>query len=247
MRKNLGQHFLNDNYILTKILNYADIQENEIVYEIGTGHGQLTSKLCEKSSNVISYEIDPDLYSISLKNLSEFNNLELVNSDGLTFRKKFDVLVSNLPYEISNAFIEWLITRKFNRAIITVQKEFAQKLISSPNNKNYRAVSVISQLCFQLKILDEIPPEKFSPKPKVNSVILQIIPKNTISKQDIQIIKLILSFKGKTLSSTLRHIVKKMEIDHNELMKHFQPNKRVNELRPDEIYEIVRMLKSLML
>ena len=78
MRKNLGQHFLNDNYILTKILNYADIQENEIVYEIGTGHGQLTSKLCEKSSNVISYEIDPDLYSISLKNLSEFNNLELV-------------------------------------------------------------------------------------------------------------------------------------------------------------------------
>ena len=149
MRKNLGQHFLNDNYILTQILNYADIQDNEIVYEIGTGHGQLTSKLCEKSSNVTSYEIDPALYSISLKNLSEFNNLELVNSDGLTFRKKFDVLVSNLSYEISNAFIEWLITRKFNRAIITVQKEFAQKLISSPNNKNYRAVSVISQICFQ--------------------------------------------------------------------------------------------------
>ena len=183
MRKNLGQHFLNDSYILTQILNYANIKENEIVYEIGTGHGQLTSKLCEKSSYVISYEIDPLLHSISLKNLCDFNNLELVNADGLTFSKKFDVLVSNLPYDISHKFIEWLITRKFHRAIVTVQKEFAQKITSSPNNKNYRAISVISQLCFHIKLLDEISPEKFYPKPKVNSVILQIIPKNTTPHQ----------------------------------------------------------------
>jgi 16S rRNA (adenine1518-N6/adenine1519-N6)-dimethyltransferase len=229
-----------DQRILAKILSAAYIGKDEIVLEAGAGRGTLTAELCKYAKQVISYEIDINLYRKVQEQqlLSQFKNLQLVNAD--LFKTKdphfFDVFVSNLPYSRSRDAIEWLSTQKFDRAILMVQEEFADKLAASPDSKNYRAISALAAHCFAIEKLFKVRRESFEPQPKVESSIIRIIPVNTITREVVRNINLLFSRRNKKASSVAAEIG--IIIDAN------YGSKKIDELEPRHLVRMAELISS---
>ena len=226
-----------DRRILAKIISAAYIGKDEIVLEAGTGQGILTAELCKYAKQVISYEIDIKLYrKVQEQLLSQFKNLELVNAD--LFKTKdphfFDVFISNLPYSRSRDAIEWLSTQEFDRAILMVQEEFADKLAARPGSKNYRAISALAAHCFAIEKLFKVRRESFEPQPKVESSIIRIIPINAITREGIRNINLLFSRRNKKVSSVAAEIG--IIIDAN------YGSKKIDELEPRHLVQIAQLI-----
>jgi 16S rRNA (adenine1518-N6/adenine1519-N6)-dimethyltransferase len=226
-----------DRRILAKIISAAYIDKDQIVLEAGTGQGILTAELCKYAKQVISYEVDVKLYrNVQEQLLSRFKYLQLVNAD--LFKTKdphfFNVFVSNLPYSRSRDAIEWLSTQKFDRAIIMVQEEFADKLAARPGSKNYRAISALAAHCFAIEKLFKVRRESFEPQPKVESSIIRIIPVNTITREVVRNINLLFSRRNKKASSVAAKIG--IIIDAN------YGSKKVDELKPRDLVRIAELI-----
>lgn len=227
-----------DRRILDKVVSAANIGKDEIVLEAGTGQGILTAELCKHAKQVISYEVDIKLYrKVQEQLLWQFKNLQLVNAD--LFKTKdphlFDVFVSNLPYSRSRDAIEWLATKKFDRAILMVQEEFADKLASRPGSKNYRAISALAAHCFAIEKLFKVRRESFEPQPKVESSIIRIIPINTITRKEVSNINLLFSRRNKKASSIAAQTG---IIDAN------YGSKKIDELEPRELVRMAELISS---
>ena len=185
-QKKLGQNFLTDSKYVKIISNHIMALKPASILEIGSGTGIITKELCRICDHVISYEIDIDLFEKTSFNLSKFNNLNLVLGDGFNFKGDYDVFVSNLPYSKSRQFINWASGEKFRAAIVTVQKEFFDKITSNIGGKNYRAVTVLSNITFDIMPLEIIPNTSFYPPPKVQSQIILLTRKRIISDEIIK-------------------------------------------------------------
>ena len=226
-----------DRRILAKITSAAYIGKDEIVLEAGTGQGILTAELCKYAKQVISYEIDIKLYrKVQEQLLSQFKNLELVNAD--LFKTKdphfFDVFISNLPYSRSRDAIEWLSTQEFDRAILMVQEEFADKLAARPGSKNYRAISALAAHCFAIEKLFKVRRESFEPQPKVESSIIRIIPINAITREGIRNINLLFSRRNKKASSVAAEIGIIIDASYG--------SKKIDELEPRHLVQIAELI-----
>jgi 16S rRNA (adenine1518-N6/adenine1519-N6)-dimethyltransferase len=205
-RISFGQHMLIDFKILAKIIEASQISKDETVCEAGTGNGFLTYELCKHAKLVTSFEIDNILFSNTRKSLFYLSNLNLVNEDLFKrYNLDFNVFVSNLPYSKSKNAFNWLPFQKLNRAIIMVQKEFADKLQAIPGDQNYRAISVITQHCFDIQRLFDVNRKAFYPEPAVESVVIRLIPKcSRITKQTIKNMNLLFSQRNKKASSVTK-------------------------------------------
>lgn len=230
-RRLLGQHSLVDNNILSKILDSAEISKKDVVFEIGTGNGILTAELCKQAGRVISCEVDSMLIEKAQKFLAKYNNLLLINSDGFKTKHDFDVFVSNLPYSKSRTAMEWLAGRDFKRAVVMVQKEFAEKL-AAKDGSDYRAVSALAQYCFDIEQVTHVRKDSFYPKPKIDSVLLKMTKRQSIDKDTIRSLKLLFSFRRKRVSGVLR----KLKIDK------IQSDKRVERLSPEEAVRLAEII-----
>lgn len=230
-RRSLGQHFLITQSIAKSIVDSAGITKDDIVLEIGTGKGILTPLLCQNAKQVISVEKDPLLYSQASDAFSHVPNLVLEEGDAFKKSIEFTILVSNLPYSESRTAIEWLVQKKFKRAIMMVQKEFVQKLAKT-DGKERRAISVLANYCFDIKNIMDVKNTNFRPPPKVDSVVISIVPKNMLSSQTVNAINKLFSFKRKTI----RNIGKKMGLEINS-------DKRLEEIPDSEIIEIAKRIK----
>src|SRR6188472_3109885 len=228
-RISFGQHMLIDSKILEKIIEASQISKNEIVCEAGTGNGFLTYELCKHAKLVTSFEIDNILFSNTRKSLFYLSNLNLVNEDLFKrYNLDFNVFVSNLPYSKSKNAFNWLPFQKLNRAIIMVQKEFADKLQAIPGDQNYRAISVITQHCFDIQRLFDVNRKAFSPEPAVESVVIRLVPKcSRITKQTIKNMNFLFSQRNKKASSVAKKFGNRFafgntrieELTTNELIK----------------------------
>ncbi|MDE1814440.1 MAG: ribose ABC transporter permease [Thaumarchaeota archaeon] len=230
-RRSLGQHFLITQSIAKSIVDSAGITKDDTVLEIGTGHGILTPLLCQDAKQVISVEKDPILYSQASDALSCIPNLVLEEGDAFKKSMEFTILVSNLPYSESRTAFEWLVQRKFKRAIIMVQKEFAQKL-AKKDGKERRAISVLANYCLEIESIMDVKNTNFRPPPKVDSIVLSIVPKHVLSGQTVHAVNKLFSFKRKTI----RSIGKKMGIE-------IDSDKRLEEIPDGEIIEIAKRIK----
>ena len=223
-RKKYGQNFLTSTSIAKFIGSASKITKNDIVYEIGTGKGILTPILCKYAKHVITVEIDMKLYSSAVQRFSEIPNLTLKNGDGFKSTEKFDIFVSNLPYSKSRIAIQWLLQKKFYHAVIMVQDDFAEKLLSTKKDK--RAISILSQYGFDMKVIKKVKNTNFYPKPIVNSVIFQIKQNHILSKELIQIINKLFSYRRKTIQNiannfgiTVKSGMRLEEMNNDEIIK----------------------------
>lgn len=242
----LGQNFLVDTKTIDNIVELARIGKEDVVYEVGTGNGSLTKKLCKISRFVHSFELDSKVYERS-KKLLKFENLELFNLDGLNEKLniQFDVFFSSLPYYESRRALSWLCQKRFKRGIILLQREFVEKLLSKPGEENYRAISILSQYRFSITVLLKVPASSFSPKPKVDSLLVEICPKN--SPLDIQIIndiQFLFSFRKKTVSFVLKYYKKhyKDNLDISAISD--IASIRIAQLTPVQILRLNNWLKN---
>lgn len=229
-RKRLGQHFLTSDSIAKSIVFEAKISKNDIVFEIGTGQGILTSLLCQKADKVISVDMDEGLIRNAKSKFSHLNNLVLKSGDGLKKKDPFTIFVSNLPYFRSKDAIEWLAQTPFSHGVIMVQKEFADKLLAK-SSKNRKAISIVATSAFEITAVLKVGKNNFSPPPKIDSVVLKIIQKNNLSKELIQTINKIFSYRRKTVKNILKQFDKESDID-----------KRVDDLSGEEIINLANQI-----
>ena len=227
-RKNLGQHFLKSKTIAKAIVSSAKITRNDVVLEIGTGHGILIPYLCKNAKQVFSIENDQNLYISAKSNFDNYSNLVLEYGDGFNSNHNFSIFVSNLPYSKSRFAIEWLLQKNFLRAVIMVQKEFVEKLTS---NKEHKAVSVLANYGFRIKFLTSVKKSNFFPMPKVDSTVILLEKKKIISKELISTVNRIFSYRRKTLQNILK------QFGLNSTSK-----KRLDELSGDEIIKIAQKI-----
>ncbi|APC97994.1 16S rRNA (adenine(1518)-N(6)/adenine(1519)-N(6))-dimethyltransferase RsmA [Francisella frigiditurris] len=228
-KKSLGQNFLQDENIITKIIKITNISKDDIVFEIGPGLGALTRHLLTKTKNVNVIEFDSEIIPTLIENCLPYGNINIFNEDVLDFNiSKFPnnkiKLIGNLPYNISTPILFKIIsfTDKIIDAHFMLQKEVVDRITAQPNNKSYGRLSVILQYHFRCSSVMHIPPEVFYPKPKVDSSILKLIPINTPLalnnyKLFSSIVKQSFSQRRKTLLNNLKPIFKEKNIDLSKI------------------------------
>lgn len=190
LTKSLGQNFLTDKNIIDRIIESAQIGENDLVIEIGPGIGVITYEASLAARKVIAVEIDRNLIPILAETLAERDNIEVVNRDIL----KTDVnaliaevrekdpsiekvrIIGNLPYYITTPIIMKLLEDGVCADGITVmmQKEVADRIKASAGNKTYGALSVAVQYYCEVEGVVNVPKEVFVPQPKVDSAVLNL-------------------------------------------------------------------------
>lgn len=228
-RRRLGQHFLTSKTVAKKIVDAASISKNDVVLEIGPGHGILVSLLCEKAKQVVCIESDYTLYKELVERFSDIDNLELIHGDGFESGVNFSVFVSNLPYSKSREAMEWLVQQNYLCAVVMVQKEFYEKLVSV--GKERKAVSVLVSHCAEIEKISNVSKNNFDPVPKVDSVVIKLTRKKTIPKKLVQTVNKLFSYKRKTIQNIFKQFGKKIESD-----------KRLEELSSEEIIDIAKQV-----
>lgn len=246
-RRRLGQHLLRDAETLDRIVDAAEISAGDVVFEIGAGEGDLTGRLCRYAGRVVAAEVDRVMFEAAEERLKGYVNLKLILGDGFSVEWSFDVLVSNLPYSASAKFIGWLAGRRFKRAVVTVQREFADKVLAENGARNYRAVSVLAQASFHIQKLFDIGRSAFEPPPKVGSTVLLLRPRGSVpvSRATVSSLKTLFSFRGRRLSAAMRTLFK----DDPGGLKRFEEVfggelllRRVERLTVDEALRVAEML-----
>ena len=181
-RKKFGQSFLIDQGSIERIAQIADVEQQNIVVEIGAGIGVLTERLAQKADRVIAVELDHQLVEVLKDRLSQYQNVEIhhVNILRFDFRKiagsenqKIKV-VGNIPYNISSPLLFYLLSFKdiIHSFTLTMQKEFIERLVASPGNKSYGVPSVILQMFATMEKIINVPAACFYPVPKVESSVM---------------------------------------------------------------------------
>ena len=173
--KALGQHFLVDERIAHRHVEFAGITANDVVLEIGPGLGVLTKRLLQRAANVVAVEADRRLAS-SLRELD--GNLEVIQGDAVKVPlPAFDVVVSNLPYQISSPITFRLLDLPFRRAVLMYQEEFADRLVARRGDDGYSRLSVKAYVRARTEIIERVPRSAFWPPPKVDSAIVLLEPR----------------------------------------------------------------------
>ena len=219
--KSLGQNFLIDHGVLSKIVEGSGVDKNSGALEIGPGAGVLTRELAQSASSVVAVEIDKSLMPLLEFTLGEFDNVSVVNEDVLKvdlkklISEKFGDMpvhvVANLPYYITTPIIMKFLEDEIPVKSLTVmvQKEVAERMAALPGGKDYGALSAAVQFYTIPKIITKAEPHCFMPQPKVASVVirLEVQDKPTVSVKDkklmFAIIKSAFGQRRKTLLNAL--------------------------------------------
>lgn len=171
-RKKLGQHFLKSNFYIEKIINSIEVLPPSNILEIGPGKGSITFPLIERGYNLIAIEKDK-----KFEKYFKDKNIKIFYEDALYFpedieeflkENQISIIFSNLPYSSgTKIFLRYLPNLVFvNQMVLMFQKEVGEKILSKGS------LFAITYLIAEVKIISKVPPDAFSPKPKVESILL---------------------------------------------------------------------------
>ena len=255
--KKLGQNFLVDESLLKEQIEYANLNEEDTVLEVGAGIGNLTKFLLEKAKKVIVVEKDKRMIKILEDRFSGKENLEIIHSDVLKIDlPDFNKTVSNIPYVISSPLTFKLLETEFKKAIIMYQKEFAQRMVAKPGTREYSRLSVACHYYADIKLLRTVPETAFHPEPKVQSALVEINPRNPQFEVDekffFNLLRGLFIHRKKTVKNALTHsfnlIFNKASFTKTEVLEMLPKtvlDRRVFTLKPDEIAEISNTLERI--
>jgi 16S rRNA (adenine1518-N6/adenine1519-N6)-dimethyltransferase len=256
----LGQHWLKDPKILETICEYADLDSNDFVIEIGPGLGTLTSKLLKSGAEVLAVEYDPKLAKDLVGSFPNKPTLKVQNSDIRTFNfeelRTGYKLVTNLPYYISGIFFRILIDvkNKPEVAVVLVQMEVAQKMAESPELGGSNKLAMLASYYYRTELGIKVSAKSFSPPPKVTSQVIILTPRKEplfpqVGFKDYsRFVKFAFSSPRKTLENNLAAGLHLPKSEVSELLKplSLNPETRAEQLNLEQwskLFDILSKLK----
>ena len=254
-KKSLGQNFLIDKNIINKIVNASKINSSDEILEVGPGTGNLTELVVSQKPKKI-YLIEKDE---NLANALEKKYLERVNiikKDILRIPyefysgKKF-LILGNLPYNISTKILsDWCLNKKLNvsRMILMFQKEVAERILADVNSKEYSRITILSKWKFDVKKVTDVKANSFFPKPKVQSKVLEFVPKKKFHeikdpKNLEKITKVFFSQRRKMIKKPINILFKNFKFDYKKF--NMRPSDRPQNINVDKYLQIVSEYESL--
>ncbi|MFN3234383.1 MAG: 16S rRNA (adenine(1518)-N(6)/adenine(1519)-N(6))-dimethyltransferase RsmA [Gammaproteobacteria bacterium] len=246
-KKSLGQHFLDDHVIIERIVKVIAPKPEDTVIEIGPGLGALTKPLLKLLNQLHVVEFDNDLIPV-LKKMSE--KIMVHHHDALTFdfstlSQNNIRLIGNLPYNISTPllfhFIVYIDIIKDMHFMM--QKELVDRITATPGSKTYGRLSVMIQYyCIAEKCFD-VPPEAFSPPPKVDSAVFRLIPKEERALEQEEektfatLVKQAFSQRRKTIYNVLKEMLTAKDWEASAIDK----KARAETLALDDFIQLTRL------
>ncbi|MBN2052854.1 hypothetical protein JW756_05095 [Candidatus Woesearchaeota archaeon] len=200
----LDQHFLKDEHVLSRIIEAASLQPVDIVLDIGAGNGVLTAELAKSAKQVIAIELDKGFKPFLDKmpgnvRVMYCDALEIIDEKELKRQEiKFNKIVANIPYAISEPLFRKLLSLDFELAVLLIGKNFYETFTSKESKWG-----IIAPLFYDATEIISVPPHCFEPEPRVDSVVVLIEKRNSpISKQEKLMKELVLQ-DDKKLSNAL--------------------------------------------
>lgn len=254
--KKLGQNFLTDKTVINRILDSAALDSKDVVIEVGPGKGALTGRLAAVVKNVYAIEKDNFLFRELNNKYASLSNLTLINEDALrTDFKTFEgnpkiKFIANLPYNITSPMLSRLTENRdlFSNIIIMIQKEVGDRIASKPGNKTYGSLSVLIQTFFNVTRLFTVLPGSFKPKPKVDSVVIKLVPTQTHCDliKDInlysRVVKSSFSSRRKMINNSLKSEFNKEEIEISLSNSEISGKRRAETM---EVSEFIRLANNI--
>jgi 16S rRNA (adenine1518-N6/adenine1519-N6)-dimethyltransferase len=252
--KLLGQNFMVEPSIYSKLCSYASLDLSDVVLDAGAGFGFLSRFLADKCKAVIAVEKDPQVAEALRDQVKGIGNVMAIEGDVLkAVLPEFNKVIAIPPYCISTHLVTWLTECKVDCAVIIVQKEFAKKLKAAVGSEDYGWLTVQMYLHFEAHILDAVPKEMFFPEPKVDSVIVRLKPwsERRFEVRDEmflrQVTKWLFTQRNKKLSKALVPFLKtNLKLSKQEVKKVAAAlpfhDKRPRELTPEQFGELANAI-----
>lgn len=229
LSKTLGQNFLTSIDTIKAIVDAAEIKQEDLIIEIGSGVGNLTVQLAERINKVIAIEIDRHLIPALTENTQLFSNVEVINADILKvdlegYINCYNVecrqgikparvkVIANLPYYITTPIIMKLIEQDvlLDLLVLMVQKEAADRITAQPGGKDYGVLSVAVQCFYEIEKIINVPSHYFFPQPGVDSIVLRMrkraesIVAQSSREMFLNVVKGIFRHRRKTIINAIR-------------------------------------------
>ncbi|MHC4977327.1 MAG: 16S rRNA (adenine(1518)-N(6)/adenine(1519)-N(6))-dimethyltransferase RsmA [Planctomycetota bacterium] len=249
----LGQNFLIDHNLLTRLVSEADLTSGDLVLEVGPGTGTLTETLLQRGCEVVACELDDGLVEL-LRNtlaLEHPDSLRLIHGDCLESKRQINPsivhaivdrpfqLVANLPYQAATPLMLTLLISHPNcRSMhVTIQQEVADRILAPSGSKTYGELSIIAQALGECRRIANLPPGCFWPQPKVTSAMISIArrdpPLTEDPRQLVAMTSRLFATRRKQLGSILGR-------DH-PLPEGVDPTRRPESLSVEQICELARL------
>lgn len=236
--RRLGQYFLVDDGVATRMVEYAGVERSDVVLDVGAGVGSLTEKLERKAKKVYAVEKDEELCEV-LRERYNKSRTEVLEGDIMKLElPTFDKVVASIPFYLSSSITYKLLLHNagFGLAVLVYQKEFAQKMSANPGSKLYGRLSVITQALADVEILEIVHRDAFYPSPPVTAAIVRL--REKVVKDKEKFFEFVTAAFGQRRKK-MRTIFKTSFLGSSALA---ELEKRPEELRPEEFVKIANSL-----
>ena len=251
-RKRFGQNFLHDQKVIDRIISSIAPRATDLLVEIGPGHAALTLPLLKSGAELHLIELDRDLVAQLENKLSGYPNVTIHSCDALkanlpelTGHRPFR-LIGNLPYNISTPLIFHVL--QWSDLVVDMhfmlQKEVVDRMAAAPGSRTYGRLSVMTQFRSDVIPLFDVPPESFSPAPRVQSSIVRLQPlkeppfdAGSLSQLS-KVVGAAFSMRRKTLRNSLRSVLTEDQI----LKAGIDPGQRAEQLSLSQFAALARLL-----
>lgn len=222
-RKRFGQNFLHDQGVIGRIIDAIHPVSGDHLLEIGPGQGALTRPLADSGARLDCVELDRDLADFLQKQFSGRDNVSIIQQDILKFdlaslvkgEERVLRVIGNLPYNISTPVMFHLLKRHslIRDMVFMLQLEVVQRLAAKPGDKNYGRLGLMTQYYCDVQHLFNVPSAAFTPRPKVSSAIVRLVPHQQfpVAARDVGCLQLVIrtafNQRRKTLKNSLKAII----------------------------------------
>ena len=258
-KRSLGQNFLLDFNLISRIARAAGPLANINVVEIGPGPGGLTrALLAQGARRVIAIERDARAVA-ALTEIVERNpdRLDIVSGDALQMDAKQFLgegparIVANLPYNIASALlVNWLTIEPwppwYDQLVLMFQREVAERIVASPGCKAYGRLAVLCAWRTEARILFDIPPQAFVPPPKVTSSLVRLIPRKTPLPCNVNALQQVTQAAFGQRRKMLRHSLRALDTDVMTVLAAagLDPTSRAEDLSVSDFVALARALAA---
>ena len=273
-RGKLGQNFLIDLNLLRLLHDSAQLEPNDVVLEVGTGTGSLTGLMSQSAGRVITVEVDQVMHQLAKEELQDRDNITFIFADILQNKNRLSPevldavrtamsevpdarfkLTANLPYSIATPLMSNLLLTDIppHSMTVTIQKELAERIVAKPSTKDYSSLSLWMQSQCRCRVIRNMPPSVFWPRPKVDSAIIQVTYDSRLRKRipDLEFFhefsRAIFFHRRKFMRSVLVSMLKdklgKPEVDAIMATMGFTDQTRAEQLPVDKLMKLCETIR----